>query len=47
MSFRRKLESSLFNAFTNLLDPGFHRGDDWKSIFSHLRGGRGGGVFPV
>ena len=32
-----------FQAVKNCLDPGFHRGDDKKAIFSHLRGGQGGG----
>jgi len=34
---------------TNLLDPGFHRGDDQDSIFSHLQGDRGdfGGIFST
>ncbi len=30
-----------FQAFKNFLDPGFHRGDDQKLIFSHLQGARG------
>jgi hypothetical protein len=28
-----------FQNFANFLDPGFHRGDDLNSIFSHLQGG--------
>ena len=26
-----------FNEITNILDPGFHRGDEYSVIFSHLR----------
>jgi hypothetical protein len=26
-----------FHEVTNILDPGFHRGDEYSVIFSHLR----------
>ena len=31
-----------FQKFANFLDPGFHRGDDLNSIFSHLQREKGG-----
>jgi hypothetical protein len=30
-----------FQSLANFLDPGFHRGGDLNSIFSHLRGTKG------
>jgi len=31
-----------FHPVTNTLDPGFHRGDEYSAIFSHLPFNKGG-----
>ena len=33
-----------FHEVTNTLDPGFHRGDEYSAIFSHLPFDKGGGI---
>ncbi len=38
-------ESSVFHGVANTLDPGFHRGDEYSAIFSHLQGDEGGFEF--